>query len=112
MLQLAKKIGPLSLDLIVACKIYEIEYVQKEPVEFSKLITELEGLVSQSSLSPLLSTLEKWEIILVEYGQTSSGRAGRRYHIADQSRELIKRLYEMHWDRIKRQRKGQRRTSS
>ena len=94
-----KKIGPLSLDLVIACQIYEMEE-RGNRVEFGKLVKELDGLVSKSAIPPILVTLANWGIINTEYGETEAGRAGRRYYISGEAREMIKQTYERFWKRV------------
>lgn len=99
-----KKVGPLSTDLVVACKIYE--YQQKgEKVEFGKLVEGLKGLVSRSTIVNDLSTLSDWGIIKTEYGETEAGRAGRLYSISGEAEMMVRETYEKYWDRVMKERR-------
>ena len=94
-----KKIGPLSLDLVVACQIHELER-EKIRADFGTLSDRLDGLVSKSAIPSLLKTLEDWGFINSEFGETAAGRAGRLYYIANESRSIISELYAKHWDQV------------
>jgi len=94
-----KKVGPLSTDLVVACKIYDYQK-KNERVEFSKLVTGLKGLVSRSTILKDLETLSDWGIIKTEFGETETGRAGRLYAISGESEELIRETYEKFWEKV------------
>jgi DNA-binding PadR family transcriptional regulator len=94
-----KKIGPFSIDIVVACFTY---HSQKEEVgvPFSKLVGELEGAVSKSTILNALNTLSQWGVINTEFGELDSGRAGRIYSVSGESTSLIKETYEKYWDKI------------
>ncbi|MFW9890359.1 MAG: hypothetical protein ACFFER_19440 [Candidatus Thorarchaeota archaeon] len=88
-----KKIGPWTLDQLVACQIYELQMIQGKHVGFSLLVEELDGLVSRSALPKLLNNLTEWDIVRVEYGETESGRAGRFYSITGEASDLVLEFY-------------------
>jgi len=94
-----KKVGPLSTDLVVACKIYEYQR-NGEKVEFGKLVNGLEGFMSKSTIINNLNTLSDWGIIKTEFGETEAGRAGRLYYISGEAEMMIKETYEKYWDRV------------
>jgi predicted ArsR family transcriptional regulator len=94
-----KKVGPLSSDLVVACKIYEYQK-DHDRVEFAKLVEGLEGLVSKSTILNALATLSDWGIIKTEFGETEAGRAGRLYYVSGEAEAMIRETYEKYWDRI------------
>jgi len=97
-----KKVGPLSTDLVVACKVYEFQR-KGEKVEFGKLVEGLEGLVGKSTIINNLNTLSDWGIIKTEFGETEAGRAGRLYSISGEAEMMIKETYEKYWDRVMRE---------
>lgn len=99
-----KKIGPLSLDLVVACQIYEFQS-REENVEFTTLIENLRGLVSKSAVPSLLRSLADWGIVITEYGETKQGRAGRFYYISGEAYDMIEETYELFWNKVLEQRK-------
>lgn len=96
-----KKIGPLSLDFVVACQIYELEKEDIRP-SFSILADKLgkRNLVSRSALSPILSTLATWGVIDIKYELTEAGRAGRMYYISGEAQNLVKEMYEKYWEKV------------
>lgn len=94
-----KKIGPLSLDIVVACQIYELQQEEKR-VGFSLLVDALNGLVGESTVPALLRSLTDWGIIRTEYGETEAGRAGRFYYISGEARDMIRETYELHWEKV------------
>ena len=99
-----KKIGPLSSDLVVACKIYEYQQ-ESDRVEFAKLVEGLKGLVSKSTILNALDTLSDWGIVKTEFGETEAGRAGRLYYISGEAETMIKETYENFWDKVLAERK-------
>lgn len=99
-----KKIGPLSLDLVIACQIYEFQSAEVR-VEFTKLVESLNGLVGESTIPSLLRSLSDWGIVTTEYGETDKGRAGRFYYISGEAYDMIKETYELFWDKVLKQRK-------
>lgn len=94
-----KKIGPLSSDLVVACKIYECQ-LESDRVEFTKLVEGLRGLVAKSTILNALDTLSDWGIVKTEFGETEAGRAGRLYYISGEAETMIKETYEKFWDKV------------
>jgi len=103
-----EKVGPLSSDLVVACKIYEY---QKERgaharIDFNMLVEGLAGLLSKSTILNALDTLSDWGIVKTEYGETQAGRAGRLYYISGEAEKMVKETYEKFWDRIMKIEKG------
>lgn len=94
-----KKIGPLSSDLVVACKIYEYQ-LESDRVEFTKLVEGLRGLVAKSTILNALDTLSDWGIVKTEFGETEAGRAGRLYYISGEAETMIKETYEKFWDKV------------
>jgi predicted transcriptional regulator len=94
-----KKIGPLSIDLVVACKIYEFQK-NNAIVEFGDLVSSLNGVVSKSAVSSSLITLSNWGIIGSEFCETKSGRAGRVYSISGEAFTMVKETYEQYWQKV------------
>jgi len=94
-----KKIGPLSLDLVVACQIYELQK-NGEHVEYTKLVEKLHGFVGESTIPSLLRSLTDWGIVTTEYGETTQGRAGRFYYISGEASDMIKETYDLFWDKV------------
>jgi hypothetical protein len=99
-----KKIGPLSLDLVVACKIYELQSKGTQ-AEFTELVESLKGLVGESTIPALLRSLSDWGIVATEFGETKQGRAGRFYYISGEAYDMIKETYELFWDKVAELRK-------
>ena len=94
-----KKIGPLSADLVVACKIYEFQK-NNEAVEFGNLVKALNGLVSKSTVLSALNTLSNWGIVSSEFGATKAGRAGRSYSISGEAYTMVKETYDQYWNKV------------
>ncbi|MCL2134073.1 MAG: hypothetical protein FWH37_00720 [Candidatus Bathyarchaeota archaeon] len=94
-----KKIGPLSIDLIVACKIYEF-HKNKQVVEYGNLVSSLIGLVSKSAVSSSLITLSNWGIIGSEFCETKAGRVGRTYSISGEAFTMVKETYDQYWQKV------------
>ena len=94
------KIGPLSLDLVVACKIYEHQTTEGAGVEFMKLVRSLDGIVSKSSILNAVNTLSDWGIVKTEFGETEAGRAGRLYYVSGEAESMIRATYEQFWDKV------------
>jgi hypothetical protein len=88
--------NPLSQELMVACEIYSLG-LRNEKVWLSKLQTNLSGKVGKTKIGTCINTLFDWGILKAEYGPTDSGRAGRLLFISDDSKPLIKELYEKYW---------------
>jgi len=95
-----KKIGPLSLDLVVACKVYELQTQDLTGVEFMRLVTELDGIVGKSTVLNALNTLSDWGVVKTEYGETEAGRAGRFYYVSGEAEAMIKETYENFWEKV------------
>jgi len=94
-----RKVGPLSSDLVVACKIWDFQK-EGEKVEFIKLVKGLKGLVSKSTVLTALDTLSDWGIIKTEFGETEAGRAGRLYYVSGEAEAMVRETYERFWDRV------------
>jgi hypothetical protein len=94
-----KKIGPLSLDLVLACKIREMGD-EGEEVTYGSLQAELEPIMSKSTIPNLLATLKAWDVISVEYGLTNAGRPGRFYSIKEEAKPLVTEVCNRYWPRI------------
>jgi len=95
-----KKLGPLSTDLVVACKIWEYQK-GGEKVDFRKLVKGLEGLIgAKSTVLKDLNTLSSWGVIKTEFGETDTGRAGRLYSISGEAEAMIKETYDRFWSRV------------
>ena len=99
-----KKIGPLSLDLVVACQIYELQE-NGTRAEYAKLTEKLKGLVGESTIPSLLRSLADWGIITTEFGKTEQGRAGRFYFISGEASEMMKETYDLFWDKVLKERR-------
>lgn len=89
--------NPLSSELKVAAEIFKLNEVNHEKVWLGKLAERLEGKVSKNTVSMALDTLFDWGIVKAEYGPTESGRAGRLLKISNETKPLIKDLYEKYW---------------
>ena len=94
-----KKIGPLSTDLVVACKVYEYQK-NNETVEFGKLVNGLKPLVSKATVLTSLNTLLSWGIVSSEFGETKAGRAGRTYSISGEAYTMVKATYDAYWEKV------------
>jgi len=95
-----KKIGPLSIDIIVACQIYENQDEVGSGVGFRRLVEGLEGVAAKSTILNALNTLAQWGVITVEFGETETGRAGRLYSVSGESKELVRSTYDKFWPRV------------
>ncbi len=64
-------------ERIVIAKIYEYNFVKKEPLWFSKLAKLLKNDMHPKKLLKILVWLQDRGYITHEYGETEKGRAGR-----------------------------------
>ena len=103
-MRMRKKIGPLSLDSIVACQIHEISE-EGERAEFSLLLERLEHLMSKQSMNRQLRHLVEIGILTTEAIITRSGRAGRLWSITPEAEKMIAETYELFWDQIPKKEK-------
>jgi hypothetical protein len=92
-----EKKNPLSNEFKVAAEIYGCTDVNNGIVWYGKLIKLLEGKLSKNTISNAIDTLIDWGIVKAEYGPTEKGRAGRLLMISNESKPLIKDLYEKYW---------------
>lgn len=88
--------NPLSNEFKVAAEILGC-LERGEKVWLGKLQERLSGEISKNTISAALDTLFDWGIIKAEYGETEKGRAGRLLLISNESKPLIKELYEKYW---------------
>jgi hypothetical protein len=91
-----KSKNPLSSGLKVACEIYRFN-LNKQPIWFGKLVESLKGEMSKNTISNSIDTLFDWGIIKGEYGPTTPGRASRLLSISNETKPVIKELYERYW---------------
>lgn len=94
-----KKIGPLTIELVVASAIYHLKKIGKE-ARPRELIELLNGKVMMSELSDILTPLIDWGIVKKEYTRIETGRAGNKYHISGEAKNMVKELYKLFWRRI------------
>ncbi|MDR0461315.1 MAG: hypothetical protein LBH62_07840 [Nitrososphaerota archaeon] len=94
-----KKIGPLSVDIVVACQIYKLQEGDNQ-VDFRELSESLKGKVSKTTILSALSTLSDWGIISTEFGVTKAGRAGRLYSVSGEAESIIKETCDRFWDKV------------
>ena len=73
---------------VVALKMLEFEK-KGERVWFSKLVESLSETFSRGKVAELLNTLEDWPVVSSEYGETSSGHAGRLYYLTEEGKEKM-----------------------
>lgn len=95
-----KKIGPLTSDLVIACKIFEYHKQGVERVEFSQLTDSLSDILSKATVLNGLDTLSDWGIVNTEFGETRAGRAGRLFSISGEAEVLIRETYDKFWDKV------------
>jgi len=88
--------NPLSSGLKVACEIYRFNQ-NKQPIWFGKLVESLNGELSKNTISHSIDMLFDWGIIKGEYGPTTPGRASRLLSITNETKPVIKELYERYW---------------
>lgn len=96
-----RKIGPFSVDIVVACYVYHNQVRMGEGVPFAKLIDDFGKALSKSGILGSLNTLADWGVIRTEYGELESGRAGRLYSVSGESQVVVKATYEKFWERLK-----------
>lgn len=94
-----KKIGPLTIDLVVASAIYHLKKSGKE-ARPQELIELLNGKVMMSELPEILTSLMDWGIVRKEYTGIETGRAGNKYRISGEANSMIKELYKLYWRRV------------
>ena len=98
-----RKVGPFSIDIVVACYVYHNQVQMEEVVPFAKLVNDFGKALSKSGILGSLNTLADWGIIrteYTEYGGPDLGRAGRVYSVSDVSQSTVKATYEQFWERI------------
>ena len=96
-----KKIGPFSVDIVVACYVYHNQLSLEAGIPFAKLVDDFDGALSKSGILSSLNTLANWGVIRTEYGELESGRAGRLYSVSGESIVTVRTTYEQFWKRIK-----------
>ena len=96
-----KKIGPFSVDIVIACYVYHHQLSGAGGVPFSLLLEDFGSALSKSGMLGSLNTLNDWSVIKTEYGELKSGRAGRLYSISGESMLTVKTTYEQFWSQIK-----------
>ncbi len=99
-----KKIGPLSVDIVVACKIHKYQTEGKK-VGLSELTEGLKGIVGKTSIQSALDTLSDWGIVTTEFGETPAGRAGRLYYVSGEAETMIKEACEKYWTKVEEEAK-------
>lgn len=95
-----RKIGPLSIDIVIACQVYEYQGEGDKGVGFQRLVDGLQGIAAKSTILNSLNTLAQWGVVKVEFGETKAGRAGRLYSVSGESKDMVKETYEIFWDRV------------
>ena len=93
--------GPLTPDLVVACAIHHLEKEGKE-TRSPELNDLLNGMLMPPELLSVLDSLAYWGIVRSEYTSLESGRSGRVYFITDEAHEMVRGVYNLYWERIKR----------
>jgi predicted transcriptional regulator len=76
-------------------------------VGFTELVDGLKGIVSKTTILSALDTLSDWGIVATEFGETSSGRAGRLYYVSGESELMVKETCDKFWDRVMKEAKGE-----
>lgn len=94
-----KKIGPLTIDLVVASAIYHLKKTGEE-ARPQVLVRILNGKVMMSEISDILKSLMDWGIVRKEYTTLESGHAGNIYYITGEAKSTIRELYELFWWKI------------
>jgi len=89
--------GPLSNPFKVAAEVYKITEVNGGRAWYGKLVENLDGIMSSSTVRNSINDLITWGILKVQYGRTEKGRAGRLLFISGESRDVIKSVYETYW---------------
>lgn len=90
---------PLSQELIVACCIYSSQS-KNEKIWLTKIQSELSGIVGKAKIRSAVDTLLDWTLVKVEYGETSTGRAGRLYSIREESVPMISELHKKYYAKV------------
>jgi len=91
-----RKADLLSPDMKIAAEIYRLNS-KNEKVWFTKLVENLRGEVSQSTIAKALNALTDWGVVRAEYGATDKGKAGRLLIIPNESKDTIALVYEKYW---------------
>lgn len=93
------KIGPLSIDMVVACKIYELHNLTNSPPLFSDIEHGLlmNFNISHDAIVKSLESLLNWGVVMTEYNKN-----GRIYYISGEARDMVRETYELCWDRVKK----------
>ncbi len=102
-----RKIGPFSIDIVVACYVYHNQLQTGKSAPLYELVEE--SGISELVLLDLLNTLADWGVIRIDYAEyKKSGRAGRVYSVTDISQPTVKATYEQFWERIREEQKRQK----
>lgn len=94
------KFGPLSNDLLIACMIHDFKKKGQTEVEFNQLVTSFDGVLSKPTILRSLNTLSQWGVVKTIFGETISGRAGRKFSVSGESEGMIKEIYAEFWERV------------
>jgi hypothetical protein len=100
-----KKIGPLSVDIVVACKIHKYQDEGKK-VGISELVEGLKGIVGKTSILSAIDTLSDWGIVATEFGETTARRAGRLYYVSGEAEAMIKEVCDKFWTKVEEEAKA------
>lgn len=86
----------LSKEFIVASEIRHANR-NNERIWFSKLVDILKPIMSKVTVAKSIDTLFDWNIVKGEYGETTSGHAGRLLKITNESKDKMNAVYEEYW---------------
>ena len=86
----------LSKEFIVASEIRHANR-NNEKIWFSKLVDILKPIMSKVTVAKSIDTLFDWNIVKGEYGETTSGHAGRLLKITNESKDKMNAVYEEYW---------------
>lgn len=82
----------LSQEEKVVLEIYKYNYIEKKPIYFSKLVGQLEGKISRSTVSKIIDKLFDLGMINAQW-ENQDGWI-RSLYISGEYKEFFKNLYE------------------
>jgi hypothetical protein len=83
----------LTKEFDVACRIFD--YTEKgETVWFTKLVEDLDGIMSRVTVSKYIDVLFDLGIINGEWKQTKDGKMVRAFTIAGEAKTLVEHIFE------------------
>jgi len=83
----------LTKEFDIACRIFD--YTEKdETVWFTKLVEDLDGIMSRVTVSKYIDVLFDLGIINGEWKQNEEGKMVRAFTIAGEARTLVKHIFD------------------